>query len=344
MRLFPIIAIIILLAGNFVFAGSVTLTNGDRITGEIINAENGKLTIKTEYAGELSIPLKSLSSIKSDKELLLKAGEIDVVGKLSLENKEQVITDKNGKNTKFVIANLVSLSDPNIPEPVPVAEKIEEKPKPKWTKKISLGVSAIDGNTDESKFNINGEASKKWDDYNLDLYAKYRYEEKDSDKTVNEITSGVKLKFYPDPKWYIYGSVDGEKDEFEDINMRLNFGSGLGYPLINGEKFKLDIEVGGAFVFEDHIEADNESKPSVRAAETINWQVLENLKVTNTFEIIPKIDSFGDFLANGKLATHTKVSSKIVWEVSLEVKFDSEPETQVSDTDTTVSTSLVFNW
>src|SRR5438270_13673310 len=73
-----------LLAFPALAADQVVLTNGDTITGAIIKKDGDKLTIKSEFLGEVSMPWKAVKSIKSDAELnvVLPSGET-VKGKIA---------------------------------------------------------------------------------------------------------------------------------------------------------------------------------------------------------------------------------------------------------------------
>ena len=65
-------------------ADQIVLTNGDTITGSIIKKDGAKLTVKSEFLGEVSMPWSAVKSIKSDSELsvVLPSGET-VKGKLA---------------------------------------------------------------------------------------------------------------------------------------------------------------------------------------------------------------------------------------------------------------------
>ena len=50
-------------------ADQVVLTNGDTITGTIVKKDGDKLTIKSEFLGEVSMPWTSVKTLKSDAEV-----------------------------------------------------------------------------------------------------------------------------------------------------------------------------------------------------------------------------------------------------------------------------------
>src|SRR5450432_1343386 len=65
-------------------ADRVLLSHGDTISGAIVKKDGAKLTIKSEFLGEVSMPWSAVKSIRSDAELVvvLPSGET-VKGKLS---------------------------------------------------------------------------------------------------------------------------------------------------------------------------------------------------------------------------------------------------------------------
>lgn len=54
------------------WADTVWLNNGDRLSGEIILLDGGKLALKTKYAGQVLIDWKDIDTLSSDKPLLVR--------------------------------------------------------------------------------------------------------------------------------------------------------------------------------------------------------------------------------------------------------------------------------
>jgi hypothetical protein len=50
----------------------VWLNNGDRLTGEIILLDGGKLALKARYAGQVLIAWKDIDTLRSEKPLLVR--------------------------------------------------------------------------------------------------------------------------------------------------------------------------------------------------------------------------------------------------------------------------------
>jgi hypothetical protein len=64
-------------------ADEILLENGDRLTGTVLKVEGGKLTLKTDYAGEIQVPVEKIKklSTRQPSEVHLNDGEV-LKGKL----------------------------------------------------------------------------------------------------------------------------------------------------------------------------------------------------------------------------------------------------------------------
>ena len=71
------------------FADTVSLHNGDRISGTIILLDGGRLLLKTEYAGTLSIDTQNIASLHSEQEFILKHQRGDEGWLTSLDNSSE---------------------------------------------------------------------------------------------------------------------------------------------------------------------------------------------------------------------------------------------------------------
>lgn len=82
------------------FADQVILKNGDILTGSIVKKDGGKLTIKSEFLGEVSMPWSAVQSIKSDEPLTVELpGEERVFGKVTTSGETLQVTTTTATRT-----------------------------------------------------------------------------------------------------------------------------------------------------------------------------------------------------------------------------------------------------
>ena len=69
-------------------ADQITMKNGDRLTGTIVKFDADKLTIKSEFAGEVQIPWAAIEKMTSDQPVYvtLKDGRV-LIGTLTTTEK-----------------------------------------------------------------------------------------------------------------------------------------------------------------------------------------------------------------------------------------------------------------
>src|SRR5688572_370070 len=67
--LYRLVSLYIVLALFPLAADVVTLKNGDRITGKIVKKDGGKLTVKGELTGDVTVPWDAVTAVSSDQPL-----------------------------------------------------------------------------------------------------------------------------------------------------------------------------------------------------------------------------------------------------------------------------------
>jgi hypothetical protein len=135
MALFPfVLAVIVLLAPLPALADEVLLLNGDRLTGKIIRATGGKIVLKTDAAGEITIDLSKVKTFSTDEPIVVKVGE-----------QPQVSSKVTPGADRQVQAQVVPGS---APQPVPIADITAINPEPPtWHGSLALNGLLTSGNS-----------------------------------------------------------------------------------------------------------------------------------------------------------------------------------------------------
>src|SRR5947209_6555600 len=84
----------LVLASSLVFAGHVTLKNGDRISGDIVRSDGKVLVLKSELAGTLTIPWDAVTALTSTEpvNVELKDGQTIVGAVTTSDGRFQIAT------------------------------------------------------------------------------------------------------------------------------------------------------------------------------------------------------------------------------------------------------------
>src|SRR5437588_4892732 len=86
-----------LIIPSILFADQVTLKNGDTITGVILKKDGGKLTVKSEFLGEVTMPWTAVTAIKSSEPVVvvLPNGKT-ITGPVNTEGKDLQVNTQAG--------------------------------------------------------------------------------------------------------------------------------------------------------------------------------------------------------------------------------------------------------
>lgn len=104
------LALSLALAGP-VAADEILFLNGDRLTGKIGSADGGKLMIKTENAGDVTVDLAKIKTFSTDEPIVLKSGDTTLRSKITggADGTVQVVPVEGGA------LQVIALKDPSAP-------------------------------------------------------------------------------------------------------------------------------------------------------------------------------------------------------------------------------------
>jgi len=274
------------------YGDEIHLKNGDRISGKIQHLVDGKLTIKADVAGTVTVALSDIQTLSSDEpiEVNLK----DETGfKQKVSSAEAGRFAIEGSETteaqEFAVADIVSINPP-------------VKPIPKWTGDISVGITSTHGNTKTEMISANANFSKRTQNDRTTIstdYAKGEQEDPDTGETVTiEDWWRAKGKYDYFFSKKMYGYVDGryEKDAIAELDRRTIIGVGAGYQWIESEDMNFSSEFGLASLYEKFDnQTDSNSEITLQLGYNFDKMLRKNIKFVHDMTYYPAIDKFSDY-------------------------------------------------
>jgi putative salt-induced outer membrane protein YdiY len=305
----------------------VLFLNGDRLTGKILKATGGKLTIKTESAGEVTVDLAKVKTFSTDEPVQLVVGEQPPVStRVEAGADRQVQT---------------SPSPGAAPQPLPITDiAVINPPPPRWTGSVALNGLKTTGNSETEQLGFLAGLSKRWPSDRLTFGAEYSYgrqEDPDTGEestTVNYAMAFGKYDHFFTKKFYGYLGIKVERDEVADLDVRLAPGVGVGYQWFEGPKFNFLTEAGVSWVYENYRNGETRSYFGPRLAYSIDWTPVDLLFLYHKLEYLPAFDDFAaDYLLNADAGARLKVWKGLFAEFRYEYRYDSKPASGREKTD-----------
>ncbi len=252
-RLMYVMAIVF--ASSNAAADEVVLNNGDRITGKLVELVDGKLSIKTEYAGTVKIDWEQVQSFSTDEPVYLKIGDNEVRAKVSeAESGTATLQSDDLLTTESIdLSRLESMS-------------YEKKPPVRVSGRINIGASSTSGNTNTDQLNGELEIVARSDKNRVILLAEVNRQESDGEQTESNWITYFGYDHFISKQWYAYASASAENDKFKDINLRTTLGAGAGYQIFETKKTNWAMELGLSYVNTDYINEADSDYPAARWA------------------------------------------------------------------------------
>jgi len=317
-----------------VLAGEVILTNGDRLTGKILEVKDGILTLETDYSEPIKLKFEAVQKMTSSEpvELHLTDGEV-LKGEITSNTMGQVtVAAEPGREPVAVkIDNITALNPPPI-EPA------------SWKGNITIGGNWQDGNTDTMNISAGALAVRKTDNDRFLINFLYNSSEDSGTRTAENTYGQLKYDYFLNPKWYLYLNVDMLSDEFKDINFRTSVGPGVGYQIWEDDDKALGLEAGISYTSEDRDVGEDNDWISARIGANFLYRLFSNILFTDQFIIYPNLDDTGEYTLRNEAALVTDIGASWAFRLSNIWERNSDPGPDLEQDDFTSILGLQYSF
>ncbi len=248
------------LASASVLADTVTMKNGDRLTGTIVSKTDGNLIFKTGFAGDITLNWGEISSLTTDKPVVLVLDNdtsIEAANLLPGAGGMANIQTANVGNPMQVALGSVKYINP----PVEVSGKGV-----KVSGRINAGASIASGNSDTESYNLDGEVIMRTKQNRTTVGANLFRASDNGNDTEDKAAAYLKYDHFLNDKQYIYGNTTFARDKFKDQKLKSTIGLGYGHQFWESPSRNLALEAGVSFVNDDYFTTADENYTAGRWA------------------------------------------------------------------------------
>jgi len=318
MTFFPMLILVVAPVGP-ARGDEVLFLNGDRLSGKILKAAGGKLTIKTEGAGSVTVDMSKVKTFSTDAPV-----------ELGIKEKPPVSADVGAGPDRHV---QTAPAPGAPPQPVPIADISAINPTPPaWTGSFTLNGLLTSGNSDTEQVGLRAALSKRWPDDRLTFGAEYYYGRQEDPRTGDESTTidyamllGKYDHFFT-KKFYGYLGTKAERDVVADLELRVAPGAGVGYQWFERPTLNLSTEAGRAWVYENYKRTGWSEFFGPRLAYSVDWTPFHPLTLFHKLEYLPSFEDLGgDYLLNMDAGARLAVWKGLFAELRYEFRYDSTP-------------------
>lgn len=325
-------------------ADQVVLKNGDRLTGKIVKADGKSLVIKTEFAGEVTIVWEAVTELTTDEPLYLALADGRTVSGTITVRGDQVEWRDSGAQT-LTAARASVQAFRSAEEQAALDRLINPGLFDLWTGNFNAGLGLSTGNSDTFSFSLGLIASRTTPRDKMSLYAASIYGRDStsgfSRTTASAVRAGGRYDRNLNKKWFAYGFLDLEHDDFQALNLRIVPGGGFGYHAIRSERTELDIYGGGAWNKEFYRgDLNDRSSAEGQLGEDLLYRLGPRATLKQRFVIFPNLSEFGDYRINFDAGLTTDITKTIGWHITVSDRYLSDPLPGLEKNDLLLTTGI----
>ncbi len=225
----------------------IELRDGSVVFGTFKDADEGKVSVKTTFAGMLEIDQAEIVAMSVETDLVLQMDDGQVLETAGLTVDGERLELEEQAAASYALAELTRIN----PEPWELGDGYD------FTGLASVSFNSQRGNTslDELDYRIEGRWRSLVDRYRLDAFGEV--DEAQGTKNAENWTVRARYDRVQTGNWYWGGGASAEQDLFADLDLRATIGPYLGRKFFTEPIFELEAEAGLAYTTEDFINAED---------------------------------------------------------------------------------------
>jgi putative salt-induced outer membrane protein YdiY len=328
-------------------ADIVVLSNGDRVSGTVLESDGKVLKLKSEFMGEVEVAWAAIIEIRSDEKLFLSSTDGQVLvgpvtttaDQFSVETeqsgtvtvpKSEVAAVRNQQAQEDYLAEIEQLRDPSLLD--------------FWSGFFDTGYSMTAGNAETRSFTNSARAQRKTERDKItaqftSVLAK-NSTAGESETTANAIRGGTRYDINLNEKVFTFAFVDLEFDKFQGLDLRNVVGGGMGWHIKDSEKVTFDFFSGGSFNQEFFDMEESRRSGELVFGEELGYDFSARSSWSQRFAIYPNLQQTGDYRMQFDSSLASELLGWLGWHVTFSDRFVSNPAVGREKNDVLLTTGL----
>lgn len=318
------------LASSSALGDTVSLANGDRLSGTVVRLEADVLWLETPYAGKLKLPWEDVSRIETDAPVRVRLDDGTALdGRLLADDDGQlrVRIGSLAETAPLALERVAAINPPRRPDRTVLSGR------------ASVGGSFASGNTDAETLHLDGELVARNPSQRVTVDGELNEAAQDGVDTASNARIGLKVDYFLKDRAYVYASTRFDHDGQADLDLRSTLGVGAGRQFVERDDLKFALEGGLSLVNEDYGSAPDARFPSARLGlkyEQAFWQ--NRLTLYHGSDLLVSLEDIEDYLYQTRTGVRLPVGNGLSLATQLNADYDAVPAAGRESTDT----ALIF--
>jgi putative salt-induced outer membrane protein YdiY len=331
------VALALVVAGSMSQAGVLLLSNGDRISGELIIIADGDLRWQSDLAGEIVVPQTNVSGVEARDifEVVLDERRQLTSCQLQLKGKQQLLSCAQG---------LVEVSSWKTVARVS-ARPLEKRDRWRSTGDVAVALRDSAGNTEQRGIAIDVKASWRRADKRHTVVAEYRTQEDRDIKNEDSRRLNYQHDLFVSDKWFLRSTLGWERNLFQDLEQRGLLGGGVGYQFVDTELMRLALEGGLAYVTERYQADSDRDALALRGGTDFSAKINSfGLQFFHRNTVLQMLNDASDWRVQSETGFRLPIVSRLSAQAKLKFDYQNMPAGDSDALDRTWLFGVNYGW
>ncbi len=306
-------------------AEQVTLKNGDRLSGTIVGMDGKKLTLKTDYAGEVALDWSAVAQLSSEQPLVvIRSDKTSLSGTVVTEAPDLLVSTAQG-------ARRVPLSDVAAVRSPAAQTAYERSLHPGmlegWSGGGNFALALARGNSETTNLALGFNALRKTanDALTLDAASIYSTDQRLNATTANAFHGSLRYDRNLTHRLFAYGVFAGEFDRLQNLDSRFMPGVGVGLHFLNTAQTTLDLLGGLGYTRENYSTGLTRNFATATVGDEFTHKLTSVVALTQNFYFLPSLNDTSNYRANFNVGIATKLSALFTANLNFSDRYNSQP-------------------
>jgi putative salt-induced outer membrane protein YdiY len=326
-----------LLTSSMCSAGVLLLSNGDRISGELIIIADGDLRWQSDLAGEIIVPqtnvarveARDLFEVELDERRQLTGCQLQLRGEKQLLQCVQGVVEVSSWKTVARVS----------------ARPLQKKDQWRSTGDVAVALRDSAGNTEQQGIALDLKASWRRADKRHTLAAEYRRQEDRDVKSEDNRELNYQYDLFVSDRWFLRGLLGWESDPFQDLERRGLVGGGVGYQFFDTELMRLALEGGVAYVTEQYESDPDRDSLALRGGTDFSAKISSfGLQFFHRNTILQMLNQADDWRIQSETGFRLPIVGRLSAQAKLKFDYANEPAEDAGTLDRTWLFGVNYGW
>jgi putative salt-induced outer membrane protein YdiY len=314
-------------------ADTISLNNGDKITGTLVEINPASVIVQTPYAGRMTIDRTAVKTLQSEKTVSITSA--------SGPKQDRYVSPAPGDKGWVETAAFVPP-----PPPAPARHTSYLDLGPNWKNQLAIGVSNTTGNDETTTFagELSFHYEKKPDEFSLKFLGAYGMS--NGNQNAGLFAETAVYRHTLNDRLFLYVDDDVRYDAIKGISLLATATGGPGYKLVDQEKLKLDVRGGPGVTYLKTFDGESNIAPAAGAGLRAQYIINERVSLTHEDTYTTSLTDLDVWRIHSETALNVKLD--LERGLGLKLGFHDDYENQVSagrkNNDTRLMLSLTLDF